>query len=417
MKRLVATLLLTALALGVSAEAQFRRGMFGEAAEITLFPIDPPVLLLPAGSITVSVRNSTAASARIVERLRDLLQQQLTDNDPRLRTVESGGDITIVATLTEWTESRRNSTKYVSERRQIGTREVIDKSGKKRTEPVYEYGRNKPSVVINAAAGVRLEVRPRAGEVLADETARHTIAEEHLTEAGPPTRDAVEDMLIDNVVRTAAGRVSPGRQPIRAMLARSDEVDRLNALAQNRKWQDWLAALALLKPHRDRKRDAYRLHNLAVAHESLAYDATATEDTMVQLAQATKLITQARAQHPDEKYIDESAQRIVQSTSAYRQLAALQQVAHAARPLVPPPTPAAIAATATTGAPATLATDAPMTNQDIVDLRAAGLDDDNLIAAVKAANAVAFDLSPAGLKALLAGKVSNRVISAMRARQ
>jgi hypothetical protein len=388
--------------------------MFGEATEVTLFPVDPPVVLLPAGAVAVSVRNSTGASARIVERLRDLLQRQLTDNDSRLRTVESGGDVTIVATLTEWSESRRNSTKYVSERRQVGTREVTDKNGKKRTEPVYEYGRNKPSVVINAAAGVRLEVRQGSSNVLADETARHTIAEEHLTEAGPPSRDAVEDTLIDNVVRKAAGRVSPGRQPARAMLARSDEVDRLNALAENRKWQDWLAALEQLKPHRDRKRDAYRLHNLAVAHESLAYEADATEDAIAQLTQATRLITEARAQHPDEKYIDESAQRIARSTAAYRQLAALHQVAHAARPLLPPPPARGVAARAGSSTPPS---DAPMTNQDVVDLRAAGLDDDNLIAAIKEAKGVQFDLSPAGLRSLLAGKVSNRVISAMRARQ
>jgi hypothetical protein len=416
MRYLLSAAVLTTLTFGVSAEAQFRRGMFGEATEITLFPIDPPVLLLPAGSVTVSVRNTTGASARIVERLRDLLERQLTDNDARLRIADTGGDVAIVATLTEWTESRRNSTKYVSERRQVGTREVTDRNGKKRTEPVYEYGRNKPSVVINAAAGVRIEVRQRVGDARADETARHTIAEEHLTEAGPPSRDAVEDMLIDNVVRKAAGRVSPGRQPTRAMLARSDDVDRLNALAQNRKWQDWLAALEVLKPHRDRKRDAYRLHNLAVAHESLAYEAEATEDALVQLAQATRLITEARAQHTDEKYIDESAQRIGKSTSAYRQLAALHQVAHAARPPVPP-RPAPGSSKSTAGRPPTSAADAPMTNQDVVDLRAAGLDDDNLIAAIKEAKAVTFDLSPAGLKALLAGKVSNRVISAMRGRQ
>ena len=57
-----------------------------------------------------------------------------------------------------------------------------------------------------------------------------------------------------------------------------------------------------------------------------------------------------------------------------------------------------------------------MSNQDVIDLRSAGLDDDNLIAAVKDAQAVSFDLSPVGLKALLAGQVSNRVITAMRAR-
>ena len=57
-----------------------------------------------------------------------------------------------------------------------------------------------------------------------------------------------------------------------------------------------------------------------------------------------------------------------------------------------------------------------MTNKDVVDLRVAGLDDDNLIAAIKDAKAANFDLSPAGLKALLTAKVSNRVITAMRAR-
>jgi hypothetical protein len=58
-----------------------------------------------------------------------------------------------------------------------------------------------------------------------------------------------------------------------------------------------------------------------------------------------------------------------------------------------------------------------MTNGDVIDLRKAGLDDENLIAAIRDAGAVTFDLSPAGLKALLAAKVSNRVITAMRERR
>jgi hypothetical protein len=63
-------------------------------------------------------------------------------------------------------------------------------------------------------------------------------------------------------------------------------------------------------------------------------------------------------------------------------------------------------------APASAST--TLTNKDVVDLKGAGLDDENLIAAIKDAKAVNFDLTPAGLKALLAAKVSNRVISAMR---
>jgi hypothetical protein len=407
MKRLMAAALVLLVAAS-TADAQFRRGMFAESTEVTLFPVDPPRLLLPPGTVSVTVRNSTGAPARIVERVRDLLQQQLSDNDSRLRTAESGGDVSVVATLTEWTESRRSSTKYVSERRQIGTREVTDKNGKRRTEPIYEYGRNKPSVVINGTAGLRVEVRQRSGDDLADETARHVIAEEHLSEEGPPSRDAVEDLLLDNVVRKAAGRISPGRFPVRVMLARSDEVDRLNSLALSRKWQDWLAALSQLKPHRERKRDAYRLHNLAVARESVAYEAAATEDTLVELGQANTLVGEARVMNPDEKYIGESAERIARSLDAYRRLAQLEQVAHAARPALAPPPPKPPAPP-----PATTA----MTNKDVIDLRAAGLDDDNLVAAIKDARSVNFDLSPAGLRTLLAAKVSNRVITAMRERK
>ena len=55
-----------------------------------------------------------------------------------------------------------------------------------------------------------------------------------------------------------------------------------------------------------------------------------------------------------------------------------------------------------------------MTNADVIDLRKAGLDDDNLIAAIRDASTTNFDLSPAGLKALLGAKVSNRVITTMR---
>lgn len=402
------------------ADAQFRRGMLGDAREVTLFPVEAPAMLLPSNAtVEVIVRNASSAPARIVEKVKDLLGRQLTDNDPRLRLTEQKGDLVLTATLTEWAESRRNSTKYVSETRQVGTREVTDKNGKKRTEPVYEYGRNRPSVVISANAGVRIEVRQR-GAALADESARHAISEEHIADQSPPSRDAVEDLLIDNVLRKAAGRVTPGRTPVRVLLARSDEVDKLNDLALDRKWGAWETALSALLPHRDRKRDSYRLHNLAVAHEALAYESEAVEDAVTRLSRASGLIAQASVQNRDERYITESQTRIGRSSTAYAEVARLQQVMNTtsaggprstdrSRPVAPPPPPAP------TSAPASRSE--AMTNTEIIELRTAGLDDDNLIAAIKEAKSVNFDFSPAGLRALLQAKVSNRVITAMRARQ
>jgi hypothetical protein len=394
---------------------QFRRGILAESKDIMLAPVVPPALLLPAGSIEVQVRNSSTAPARVVDRVRDLLGRQLTDNDTRLTVSEGAGDFIVVATLIDWNESRRNSTKYVSERRQIGTRQVTDSKGRTRDEPIYEYGRNKPSVVISANAGVRVEVRRRAGgPPIADESARHAIQEEHLVEEGPPSRDDVEDELLDNAVRKAAGRISPGREPVRVLLARSDEVDRLNDLAQRRQWFEWLNALEALKPHRDRKRDSYRLHNIAVANEAIAYDATALEEQSARLALASRFVLQAGQQNPDERYIADSQARIHTATTNYARLADLYAQAQAI-----PPTPPASSRTPAAGGRtvgATRPSGGVMTNKDVIDLRVAGLDDDNLIAAIDTAPSVRFDLTPAGLKALLSAKVSNRVIAAMRAR-
>lgn len=400
MRTLLAVIITGVLAGTAALDAQFRRGLLAESTEISLSPVVPPAMLLPDGSVELQVRNSSTAPARVVEQVRDMFTNQLRDNDARVRLVETGGDIVVIATVTEWSESRRNSQKYVSETRQIGTKQVVGKDGKTKTEPVYEYGRNKPAVVINGAAGIRVEVR-RAGATVADETAHHTLREEHLVEAGPPARNVVEDTLIDHAVRKAAGRISPGREPVRVLLARSDEVDKFNDLARDRRWQDWLNTLESVPPHRDPKRDAYRLHNLAVAHEALAYEAPPAEGPASRLDNASALIAQAAKQNPSEKYIVESQARITRSRSDYATLAALYQAS--------PPAPAQtrpIAADAS----------GPMTNADVMDLRALGLDDENLLEAIKSAKAVKFDLTPAGLKQLLNANVSNRVIAAMRAR-
>ena len=412
MHRLYVVTLIGLLGLTVTADAQFRRGMFGESAEITLYPLEAPAILLPAGTVRVDVRNASSASARSLERVKERITRQLADNDDRLEIVETGAAMTLVATITEWKETRRNSTKYVSETRQVGTRETVDKNGKKKTEPVYEYGRNRPSVVINATAVLRVEARAAGGAVLADESARHAINEEYLLDAGPPSRDEIQDLLIDGVVQSAAARVSPGRRAVRAMLARSDAVDRLNALAQNRDWNSWLARLEDMAPHRDRKREAYRAHNLAVAHEALAYDADDTARSRELLARAGTLMEQAKAMNPDEKYFVQTADRIADSIEAYERLDQLYASVAALPPTAAAPRAASPGPPSAAEAPAAAA----MTNKDVIELRKAGLDDENLIAAIKDAPAVRFDLSPAGLKALLAAKVSNAVIAAMRAR-
>ena len=411
--RFFAAVVIGAVAM-VPASAQFRRGILAESTEVMLFPAKPPALLLPAGRFQVDVKNQSTGPARLLSRLDDSITTQIAENDSRLQVAEGKPEIQVVATLTEWTLSRRRGTRYVSETRQIGTKQVTDSKGNKKTEPIYEYGRNKPTVIDEGAAAVRLEVR-RGTQVLADETARFTYRDDRLVEEGPRSTTEVEDEMLDRTAQRAAGLVTPAREPVRVLLARSDEVDKLNDLARARKWNDWRAALQETRPHRDPKRDAYRLHNLGVAHEALAYEATTDDETQQLMTAAASFVQQAIAARKDEKYFTEAFSRISSNGLGYTRLRTmraslgLRQSAPTPAPKTTPTASARPAAASPGGA--------AMTNADVIDLRKAGLDDDNLIASIRDASAVTFDLSPAGLKALLAAKVSNRVITAMRERR
>jgi hypothetical protein len=421
--RLLAALVICVLA-GDHAAAQFRRGILAESAEISLFPAIAPALLLPAGSFAVDVKNQSTGPTRLLSKLDESITRGLEENDNRLEAATAKPDMTVVATLTEWTMNRRRGTRYVSERRQIGTKQVKDSKGNYKTEPIYEYGRNKPTVIDDGAATIRLEVR-RGSQVLADETARVTYHDDRLAEEGSRATSEVEDELLDRAATRAAGLVTPAREPVKVLLARSDEVDRLNDLARSRKWNEWRAALQETRPHRDPKRDAYRLHNIGVAHEALAYEATNDEDTQRLLTQAATFVQQAVTAKKDEKYFTEAFGRISANSLSYTRLRAM----HASLGLRQTTAPPAAATTAKAPAAETVklaaksptkespSAAAPMTNADVIDLRKAGLDDDNLIAAIKDAGATRFDLTPAGLKTLLSAKVTNRVITAMRERK
>jgi hypothetical protein len=304
---------------GTEADAQFRRGLPASATEINLFPVVPPALLLPAGSFHVEVKNLSTAPDRLLSRLDDAITTQMSDNDRRLEAVESNGQMRVVATLTEWTLTRRHGTRFVPAVRLVGTEQLRDGNGTSIAEPVYDYGRNKPNVVDNGVATVRVEVR-RGTEVLADETARITYQSDRLVEEGTPSITDIENALIDRAAQKSAGLVTAAREPVKVPLARSDEVERLNNLAVNRWWNEWRAALQERPSHRDAKRDAYRLHNLGVALEAMAYEATTDDDALRLLQDAAGVVQQAMAARKDEKYFAESFARISNNSAGYTRL-------------------------------------------------------------------------------------------------
>src|SRR5215213_1724194 len=111
LSRLLVVVLFCAVA-GEGATAQFRRGILAESTEIQLFPAVPPSLMLPAGTFQVDVKNQSTGPARLLSRLDEAITRQLEENDNRLQPATGKANMAIVATLTEWTRTRRSGTKY-----------------------------------------------------------------------------------------------------------------------------------------------------------------------------------------------------------------------------------------------------------------------------------------------------------------
>lgn len=304
---------------GAQADAQVRRGLPASPTEIHLFPIVPPALLLPAGSFDVEVKNLSAAPARLLSRLDAGITTQMSENDRRLEAAESHGQMHVVATLTEWTHTRRFGKRFVPEVRLVGTQVVTTGDGSTMPEPVYDYGRDKPTVIDSGVATVRVEVR-RGTELLAVETARGTFQSDRLVDEGPPSVTEFEDALIDRAAQKSAGLLTAAREQVTVLLPRSDEVERLNNLAVNGWWTEWRTALQARPSHRDPKRDAYRLHNLGVAFEAMAYEAATVEDALRLLQEAAGAVQQAMAARKDEKAFAESFTRISNNSLGYARL-------------------------------------------------------------------------------------------------
>ena len=286
-------LLLCAVA-GGPATAQFRRGILAESTEIMLFPAVPPRSCFRRDVPGRRQESVDRAGAAPQPPGRCDYHPDRRRTTHGCKSAEGKPDMTIVATLTEWTRDAPQGTRYVSETRQIGTKQVTDKKGNKRTEPIYEYGRNKPTVIDEGAAAVRLEVR-RGTQVLADETARFTYQRRSPGRGRPALNDRSRRDDAGSRGATRRGTGDAGARAGAVLLARSDEVDKLNDLARTRKWNEWRAALQETRPHRDAKRDAYRLHNIGVAHEALAYEATTDDETQQLMNEAAAFVQQAIA--------------------------------------------------------------------------------------------------------------------------
>jgi tetratricopeptide (TPR) repeat protein len=228
----------------------------------------------------------------------------------------------------------------------------------------------------------------------------------------PPTDAELQSLLMADAVRQIAEHIVNTKEAVDVYLAqKKGALDSGDKLAETGLWQRALETFETAPPFPKREDDAYRLYNIGVAYEALAYQAEDEKSAMNYLDQAAINYGKAIDDKPTERYFLQPQKRIETAIQHYKELEDQQS----RRPV---PTTIKIESTAgKSGAGSKAGASASaLTNAKVIAMVKSGVDDDTVAQTIRASKAVNFDLSADGLQGLTDGGVSAQVLTAMKTR-
>jgi tetratricopeptide (TPR) repeat protein len=176
-------------------------------------------------------------------------------------------------------------------------------------------------------------------------------------------------------------------------------------------WQRALETFETAPPLSKVGEDAYRLYDIGVAYEALAYEAEDEKSAMKFLDEAAINYGKAIDAKPAEKYFLEPQKRIETAIEHYKKLEDQknQKIVTASAKSDGTPGKSGAVGKAAVAAKA-------LTNAQVIAMVKSGVEDDTVAQTIRAAKAVNFDLSAAGQQDLNGNGVGAPVITAMKAR-
>jgi hypothetical protein len=259
----------------------------------------------------------------------------------------------------------------------------------------------------------------------------------------PPTAGELRDVLLSDVVSQIASRLVNTEESIEVLLARG-KLDDANKLAENGLWSRNLETLETMEPFPGKEDDAYRLYNIGVAYEALAYGSEDSKAAQKYLQEAAINYGKAIDDKPGEKYFMQPQNRIDTAIAHYKTLRDQpktvasadtsssssgdngKSVSGSTSGAAKNTSPKSTRTTSSTGAgtttvaksmvpaPAKKASGPPLTNDQVIQMVKAGLDEDNVIDTIRNAGSVNFDLSVDGQVKLAQNGVKGKILTAMK---
>jgi len=422
-----------ALALALAA-APLQAQSFGMAkVKVTLDRKLPALTHLPANTIQVNVTSAGGMGSDVAGDLGPQLSAELLKDNPQLQQAAANPGVVITAQVTNYAPPQRSvvtgpapAADILASRGQVQVEDYqrITGSLSLAFQVKTSDGTNVDSDNIAVSYDQQFNIAGQntaspsggmLGSVAGSAVSafhRHNNNSNNGDDADkPPTDGELRQILMTKAVKQMAAHVVNTDESIEVYLAKDKSFDDGDKAATAGLWERALETFETAQPLPRKEDDAYRLYNIGVADEALGYAASDPKATMKLLDDAAIQYGKAIDAKPDEKYFLEPQKRIETAIEHYRKL---QQEQAAAAPPAPAPGPAPDQRglqTASSGA-----SGKPLTNQQVIAMVRAGMDDDTVAQTVKNAKAVDFDLTAAGRKHLTDGGVSAAVMSAMKAR-
>jgi tetratricopeptide (TPR) repeat protein len=221
----------------------------------------------------------------------------------------------------------------------------------------------------------------------------------------PPTEPELRSKLLAQAVREIAQHLVTTNETVEVLLAKGKKLDEGNKQAQAGLWQRALETYETAPQMTKPTDDAYRLYDIGVAYEALAYAAEDEKSAMKFLDEAAINYGKAVDQKPSEKNFLAPQRRIETAIAHYRELEEQRRPHVAAAEAVSVSKPAASAVQ-----------QKGLTNAQVVAMVKSGMEDDTIVQAVRAAKSASFDLSTGAQQELASNGVSEPIIAAMKAR-
>ena len=427
----------------------------------------PATVHLPGPGFEVQVNAHDATNADAARMLSDLLTTELQKYDKNLQLKTSSPDEIIHATV---------MTFQIPPPTPFTRNEVVLQKGQNLEQPRQYYkvtgsvtvtfqakdgqGRilDSDGVTANYSQEFEAGTNQAAGESIESKVTSpfKRLAGKKTDETyGAPTAMQLRQLLLTRASSQIASRLVNTDETLEIPLARG-KMDEANNLAEKGLWERYLETLETMPPLAKPTDDAYRLYDIGVAYEALAYQSEDKASTEKFLEKASINYGKAIDANPGEKQFAEPQTRIETAVAHYKKLqegpattakadaatansgtssttsktstasksasstgsSTRSASTGASKSVSAAASPAGSSAAGKPAAPAKPPVNATpaLTNAQVIKMAKAGVDEDNIIATIHDSTSVQFDLSPDGLVDLASNGVKGKIVAAMRER-